>query len=392
MPERKRKKARRRFGSIRELPSGRHQVRYRGPDGKLITASMTFATKTDAEKYLTRVEADQLRDQWTDPRLGKTTFAVWAERWEASTLNLRPSTRALYATLLRLHILPTFGSYPLTSIDVMAVRTWLRRMEANGVGTTTRVRSYQLLNRVMSSAVEARYIAANPCAIRGAAREEDQEMRIATLDQVGAITSGVPHRYKAMILVTAFGGLRWGELAGLRRHRIDLATGTVVVAEQLLEVRGQFSTGPVKSRAGQRAVVLPGAVVQALAEHLARYVRRDPDALVFVGEKGARLRRSNFNRRVWAPAVTAAGVPELRFHDLRHTAGTLATAAGASLREVMARLGHSTVAAALRYQHVMSGRDATIAQALDKLLRGHSGTDVARDGDEPSGESERHAG
>jgi integrase len=95
---------------------------------------------------------------------------------------------------------------------------------------------------------------------------------------------------------------------------------------------------------------------------------------------------------VWAPAVTAAGVPELRFHDLRHTAGTLATAAGASLREVMARLGHSTVAAALRYQHVMNGRDATIAEALDRLLRAQSGTDVARDDDEPPDEKKRHAG
>ena len=316
-------------------------------------------------------------------QLGQTTFAAWAVRWQASTVNLRANTRALYATLLQRYLLPAFGAYPLVGIDAMAVRTWLNRMEADGVGHTTRVRAYQLLNRVMSSAVEARYLAANPCSIRGAAREPTGQMRIATVEQVIVIATAVPPRYQALVLVAAFGGLRWGELAGLRRKRIDLAAGTIVVAEQLLEVRGAFTFGPAKSAAGHRTVTLPAAVLAVLAEHLARYVRTDPDALVFLGDRGGYLRRSNFNRRVWSPAVRAAGVPGLRFHDLRHTAGTLATAAGASLREVMTRLGHSTVSAALRYQHVMTGRDAAIATALDSFVAGTgSGTHVARHGEQ----------
>jgi integrase len=140
------------------------------------------------------------------------------------------------------------------------------------------------------------------------------------------------------------------------------------VAEQLVEVNGAFSVGPPKSAAGRRTVTLPAAVVAALAEHLANYTAPSPDAFVFLSSQGKHLRRSNFNRRVWQPATQAAGVEGLRVHDLRHTAGTLATAAGGSLREVMHRLGHATTVAAVRYQHVMADRDAAIARELNRLI------------------------
>jgi integrase len=180
----------------------------------------------------------------------------------------------------------------------------------------------------------------------------------------------VPARYRALVLVAAFGGLRWGELAGLRRKRVDLERGTVTVAEQLLEVNGAFSVGLPKSAAGRRAVSLPAVVVEALGEHLRSYTAKSPEAFVFLSSQGTHLRRSNFNRRVWQPATRAAGVEGLRVHDLRHTAGTLATAAGGSLREVMDRLGHSTTVAAVRYQHVMADRDAAIARELNRLIEG----------------------
>jgi integrase len=158
-----------------------------------------------------------------------------------------------------------------------------------------------------------------------------------------------------------------------------------------LEVRGQLAFGPPKTGAGLRTVTLPTVAAEALAEHLGVYAEAGPEGLVFPAERGGPLRRSNFTRRVWMPATRAAGVEGLRFHDLRHTAATLAVAAGASTRELMVRMGHSSSAAALRYQHVMAGRDAAIAAALDELVRAastssedsaaaRSGTRVARTG------------
>jgi len=121
---------------------------------------------------------------------------------------------------------------------------------------------------------------------------------------------------------------------------------------------------------------------------------------VFTSTEGALLRRSNFKRRVWRPAIRAAGVAGLRFHDLRHTSATLSIAAGASTRELMARMGHSSSAAALRYQHVLAGRDAAIAAALDELIKAASalnespppapsGTRVARIGQSGGGTKRR---
>jgi integrase len=243
-------------------------------------------------------------------------------------------------------------------------------MEAEGVGQATRAKAYRLLARILGAAVEARYLAVNPCSIRGAASDGTSEMRIATVEQVAAIAEQVPARYRALVLVAAFGGLRWGELAGLRRRRVDLKRGIVTVAEQLVEVNGAFSVGPPKSTAGRRNVTLPAAVVDVLAEHLTHYTAPSHDAFVFLSSQGGHLRRSNFNRRVWQPATRAAGIEGLRVHDLRHTAGTLATAAGGSLREVMDRLGHSTTVAAVRYQHVMAERDAAIARELNRLIQG----------------------
>src|SRR5918995_702756 len=106
--------------------------------GRDVTAPTTFATKADAGRYLSKVEADLLRGEWTDPRLGRTSFGEWADRWLESTVNLRANTKAGYRMILRRYLLPAFQSYPLARIDVLAIRTWLARLEAEGVGQATR--------------------------------------------------------------------------------------------------------------------------------------------------------------------------------------------------------------------------------------------------------------
>jgi hypothetical protein len=208
--------SRRRFGSIRRLPSGRWQARYRTNDGRQHLAPKTFATKTEATRHLAEVEADLSRGQWSDPRLGRTTFAAWAARWEATTVNLRANTQAAYRNLLRRYLLPTFGPMPLADLDAMAVRSWLAKLERDGVGASTRAKAYRLLSRILGTAIESGYLARNPCTIRGAASEPAPEMRFATVKQVAALADAIPPRFRALVLVAAYTGLRWGELAGLR--------------------------------------------------------------------------------------------------------------------------------------------------------------------------------
>jgi integrase len=363
---------RRRFGSVRRLPSGRWQVRYRTSDGRQHTAPETFATKTEATRHLAQVETDLSRGQWSDPRLGRTTFAEWAARWETTTVNLRANTRAAYRNLLRRYLLPTFGPMPLADLDAMAVRAWLAKLERDGVGASTRAKSYRLLSRVLGTAIESGYLARNPCTIRGAAAEPAPEMRFATVTEVAALADAIPRGSSG----------RWcwspptpdcaGELARLRVRRVDLLHRQITVAEQLLEVRGRLAFGPTKTGAGRRTVTLPMVAAEALAEHLGVYAEAGPDGLVFPAERAGRSAAATSPAGSGSRPPEPPGVEGLRFHHLRHTAATLAVAAGASTRELMVRDGPFL----LGCRAALPARDGRprrrIAAALDELVQAAS--------------------
>jgi integrase len=140
-------------------------------------------------------------------------------------------------------------------------------------------------------------------------------MRFATVAQVATLADAIGPRYRALVLLAAYGGLRWGELVGLRVKRVDLLHGRVTVAEQVAEVNGRLIPGPPKTEAGRRIVTLPAVAAVALAEHLAEFAETGSEGPVFPAPEGGYLRRSNFRRRWWLQATRAAGVEGLRFHD-----------------------------------------------------------------------------
>ena len=170
------------------------------------------------------------------------------------------------------------------------------------------------------------------------------------------------------MFVGAYGGLRIGEVAALRRSRVDLAAGIVDVAETVNELKGRLAIGPPKTKASRRKVSLPAGVVEELAEHL-RYPGRPTD-FVFRARGGQVLRVSNFRQKIWRPAVVAVNLDGLRIHDLRHTAVALWIAAGASPKEVAQRAGHTSVSFVLdRYGHLFPQADTALRARLDELFR-----------------------
>jgi integrase len=205
--------------------------------------------------------------------------------------------------------------------------------------------------------------------IPGASVETNPERPIATIDQVYALAEAVGERWRALVLLGTFCGLRFGELAGLTRANVDLELAVVVVRADLDELDGgRLQPGEVKSAASRRTVSIPTAMLDEVRHHLDTYAEARTDGSVFVGPAGGRLRRSNFRKQVWLPATRTVGLDGLRFHDLRHTGNTLAASTGASTRELMARMGHASSRAALIYQHATRDRDATIAAALSELI------------------------
>ncbi len=366
---------RRYFGNVRQRDSGRYQARYRGPDGRLRSAPMTFARRADAVRWLALKEAEIKRGDWIDPDRGSVVFGDYAEQWIQDRV-LKVRTADLYRALLRNHLLPTFGQVRLADIDEAAIRRWRKeRLSAGPVasrpfGPVTVAKAYRLLHAIFVTACDDdRLVRRNPCRIEGAGVEHSPEREIASLPVVFAVADALPVRYRAMVLLATFAGLRWGELAGLRRENIDLEAREIRIVETTAELdKGGLLPETPKSRAGRRTVAFPAELVPELRWHLERFAEPGERGLVFVGPKGGPLRRSNF-RPIWHAARSKAGAPGLHFHDLRHVGGTLAAATGASMKELMARLGHSSTRAALIYQHASRDRDQAIANALGSLMQ-----------------------
>jgi integrase len=289
----------------------------------------------------------------------------------ATATDLRPNTLALYEYLGRRYLLPALGSMELAKITAIDIRRWLAGMRGTKLSANTVAKAYRLLKHVMTTAADEGLIGRSPCVVKGAGTEHLPEMKFATVDEVAELADAVGSRYRVLVLLAAFGGLRWGELAGLRRRRVDLLRRTVTVAEIVTEVNGLLDIGPPKTEAGRRTVVLSGFLIDELAAYLDQRGDIGPDGLVFPAAEGGLMRRLNFRRRTWERATRAVGVHGLRFHDLRHSAGTLSAVAGATTKELMARMGHSSPRAALIYQHATAERDGAIADALDRMVAGN---------------------
>ncbi|MGP3990667.1 tyrosine-type recombinase/integrase [Streptomyces sp. 3N207] len=361
---------RRRFGAVRQLPSGRWQARYRDPStGLLRSAEKTYPSKRDAEVALTHLEADILRGEWADPDAGKVPFAEYADAWLRDR-KLAARSRERHEMVLRLHIKPDFENTPLARITTARVRSWRAGLLSRGVGEPTVVKAYQILRAILNTAVDDELIRRNPCRVKGADRYDVPERPVLTVPQVLALADAIAPRYRALVLLAAFGALRFGELAALRRRDIDLEARIVSVRRSQMETQdGRLVDKAPKSAAGVRVVSIPEEIVSDIRTHLDRYSGSGHDGHVFLGVQGGRLRRSNF-RATWVKALKAAGLSaEVHFHDLRHTGNTLASNTGASTRELMTRLGHSTSRAALIYQHMTGDRDRAIADGLGAMIR-----------------------
>lgn len=418
----------RRFGNIRQLPSGRYQASYIGPDGRRHNAPETYARKGDAERALSLIEAEIVKGNWIDPERSKIKLRDYAETWIKERPGLRPRTVDLYTWTLGKHITPYLGGVQIGAISTATIRSWRSELLGKGVSPGMVAKAYRLLRAVLMTAAEDdRIIPRNPCRIRGADVEHAAERPVLTVPQVfeladrlgrrpvgnvrkvkdgvyrlrfrrhgemrthpeifltrseaeralwnmardGKADSDHDRRFRAMVLLATFASLRWGEVSALRRMDVDLAARTVRVRVAFVErSSGGLLLGPPKSKAGRRTVGLPESIIPILKEHMDTYVQDEPGALMFPGAKGGPIRRSGFNTRTrWVDVVKDMGLPGLHFHDLRHTGNMLAAASGAGLKDLMARMGHDNVRAAMIYQHAVRGADKVITDAIDQQLK-----------------------
>lgn len=355
------------FGSIRQRKSKRWQARYTAPDGTTHNAPMTFDTKGDAQQWLHAVSVDMSRGVWKPVDGSPMTFAEYADTW-LTERNLRPRTHEHYKSLVEKQLKPTFGSIAVKDISPELVRRW-----HSVTATTTptlRAHAYALLRTILNTAVSDDVLVANPCRIRGAGQaKRARKIKPATLEELTALVAAMPERYRLMTLLAAWTQLRFGELTELRRSDIDVRNSTIHVRRGVVRADGEVIVGRPKSEAGVRDVAIPPHLMPMVKAHLSEQITGGRDGLLFTSSTGAQISPSTLYKSYY-PAREKAGRPDLRWHDLRHTGAVLAASTGATLAELMARLGHSTPGAALRYQHAAQGRDTEIAAALSDLAMG----------------------
>jgi integrase len=361
-----------RFGNVRRLPSGRYQARYTGPDTLTHTAPVTFDTKGDALTWLSTARADIVRGLWrpADVDAAPITFEEYARSWLADRI-LKPRTRVHYAAIIDNRLVPAFGPMPLASITPAAVGRW--HTLTGNAKPTMRAHSYALLRTILASAVRDQLIAVNPCHLRGAGNSKRvHQVKPASIGELETIVEAMPDQLRMLVLLASWCGLRYGELIELRRSDIDTKNGILHVRRAVVRAAGEVIVGTPKSAASVRDVAVPPHLLPALKAHLREHAQFGRDGLLFPSRSGGHLAPSTLYDSFYK-ARDVAGRPDLRVHDLRHTGATLAAATGATLSELMTRLGHSTPTAALIYQHTARGRDAEIAKALSALATERKG-------------------
>lgn len=359
------------WGWVRRLPSGRYQASYIGPDLVRHRAPTTFSAKMDAEHWLSDERRRIERDEWTPPaqrvaeqKIKAVTVADFADTW-VEHRNVKPRTRSMYKDILRLHIKPKLGAIPVKNLTSEAVRAWFAGLDAQFVRRNSHC--YGLLHAICATAVSDGLIERNPCNIpkvMNPARK--REPVILTPAEVAALADAIrPERLKCLVLLSAWCGVRWGEVSELRRKDIS-GDGKVLTVERAVTRRdGQYRVDTPKSGKG-RAVVIPPHIRDDVRDHLADNVAKNPDALLFPSAGGRHMNDRVFSREYFADALKTVGREKVRVHDLRHFAGTQTARVG-NLVETMGRLGHSTVKASLTYQAIVTGRDHEVAEALSKL-------------------------
>jgi integrase len=339
----------------------RYMIRY---EGRLHTKG-GFTRQEAAKRALEALRRDLHDGRYVQDTT--TTFGAFSEEW-VTQADLRESTRAVYRAMLRgdLH---EWHDVRLCQINERAVRQWLHTLRTRPAKTESKVlarstveKQYRLLKRILAVATAEHLIPANPCHEK--MKVEEAELNIPTVADVARIAEAAPKQYRALVLLAGFGGLRWAEAIALRGRNLDTTHGMIQIRGQVVETVGGhvYEAKLLKTSAGRRDVMLPPNVMQALPH-------RADDELLFTGPDGTSyLRRSNFRRRVWLPALKKAGTRHFRFHDLRHAAVTTLMEHGATQAEAMQQVGHKDSRMMGRYLHARPEYQRTVVDSVGEAF------------------------
>ncbi len=354
------------MGFVEKRPGEQgYRARYRDPLAH--QHSRTFARKADAQRFLVEMEADKARGSWIDPRGADTTLSAWVEEFLKLARRLSPTTVQTYRRDLDRYVLPRFGGYRIGRLPADEIENWLNDEVAAGIAPSSVHRHYRTLRRVLQVAVQKQRLLANPCDRVEPPRVPQREMTFLSWEQVVELAEAHFERFRSLIYLAVDAGMRWSELVGLRRARVDLRNRKVRVTEQLVRLdSGEWLRKEPKTGASVRSITISPFTAEVLAGHLERFAVPGLDGLVFGA--GKPVAESSFWNQHFRRALERAGI-RCRFHDLRHTSVALAIAEGAHPKAIQACMGHSSINVTLdRYGHLFPELDEAIATAFGGRL------------------------
>ncbi len=340
----------------------RHQLRWVTPDGEHRTRS--FRRRADALREKSRVEADLSRGQYVDP--SRATVAEVSERWLATKRSKKSSTLSGYRSILDNHILPKLGDRQVAKLRPTDVEAFVSGLTAEGAAPGTVRNVFFTLQAIIKVAIRDGHRSTNPAEEVELPASEHEEMHFLNARQVDTLADAIPPEYRTLVLLTAYCGLRAGEVGALRVRHLDLLHSRILVRESCTYVKSAgYVFGSTKNKQ-TRTVGVPRFLLELLEKEIDG---RGPDAFVFIGPDGGHVRHNSWYTVTFKPAVRRANLPPgLRFHDLRHTCASFLILKGAHPKEVCDVLGHSTIQITMdRYGHMFPERAAYLATALDDL-------------------------
>jgi integrase len=361
-------------------PPGRWEVQYYDRTGKLRSEVVT--TKSRADDRRTELEASLATGTYIDPVAARIGFAEIADKWIDSRQDLRPSTWWKYRGLLDNHVNPRWGDHPLSAIETEDVAVWVASLlksltdGGSALGPSQARHAYRVLSMVLDWCVPARLLRNPARGVKLPVRPEAEHVYL-TYGQVEVLATasvGLRTKYgrptacantnRPLILLLAYTGLRWGEAAALRVGRVDLDKRRIRVVATLTEVKGIQQEGLPKN-GKRRTVPLPASLVPVLRPLVDG---RGDGEWLFTTNRHVPLRANNWRVREFNAAVRAAGFDTLGLtpHKLRHTAASLAIAAGADVKVLQQMLGHADASMTLNvYGHLFPDRLDEVADTLD---------------------------
>lgn len=396
-----------RNGSVRKR-GDRWEARWYDPDGNRRSSrrwldedgqsGAIFKTRAEAQRFATekQMEARRARDgrgSYVDRAARRPPFREMAVAWMETGPGSTTKTRMNYASILSNHLIPEFGSTPIDEIGPTRLKRYRAKLEKEGKSAGTIKNIFRVLSPIFEMAIDDELIARNPVRRVKVAKETTTRASILTPDQVALLAESIDEHYAGLVLVGAYSGARWGEIAALRwrhisitRHpatddrperiEVDLTIEASVAEVCISEKRRAewgfdtvgLVTGPTKNKRS-RVVRVPSRLLDLLTP------ANDPNALVFTTENGTPLRPDNFRKRVWIPAVAKArladpSIPErFRFHDLRHTCASLLIEKGYNPKKVQEHMGHSQIGVTFDvYGHLFDDAFDSLGDEMDDVI------------------------